>query len=268
MEMFDHTLSTGWATILDLAPIVIVLLFFQFLVLRRPIANARRIGLGMVYVLLGMTLFLVGLEKALFPIGQTMADQLTRAAALGGQPATPAAAEAASVEWRDYVWVYIFAAAIGFTATIAEPALIAVSIEANKASGGTIPILGLRLAVAAGVAFGVALGTFRIVTGTSLPLYIMAGYVIVILQTLTSPRAIIPLAYDSGGVTTSTVTVPVVAALGLGLAASIPGRSPLVDGFGLIAFASVCPIMSVLAYVWLGNRLRRKQSVSGTAKSS
>lgn len=264
MEIFGETLSIGWATVLDLAPIVVILLVFQFLVLRRPLANARRIGLGLIYVLLGMTLFLVGLDKALFPIGQTMADQLTGAAASGDAPRT---AGAAFVDWRDYLWVYIFAAAIGFTTTIAEPALIAVALEANKASGGTIPTLGLRLAVAAGVAAGVALGTFRIVTGTPLPLYIMAGYVIVMLQTLTSPRAIIPLAYDSGGVTTSTVTVPVVAALGLGLAASIPGRSPLIDGFGLIAFASVCPIMSVLAYVWLANRLRRKKSVDGATKS-
>jgi hypothetical protein len=260
MEMLTLILSTGWATILDLAPIVAILLVFQVAILRRPLPNPRRIGLGIVYVFVGMTLFLVGLDEALFPIGRAMADQLAGAIVdVGGASGLS--------DWRSYVWVYLFAAAIGFTTTIAEPALIAVALKAQETSGGTIPALGLRLAVAIGVAFGVALGAFRIVTGTSLPLYIVVGYVIVLLQTLTSPRAIVPLAFDTGGVTTSTVTVPVVTALGLGLAANIPGRSPLIDGFGLIAFASVCPIMSVLAYVWLASRLRRRRSGSGAAKS-
>ncbi len=263
MELLTLTLSTGWATILDLAPIVVVMLVFQLGVLRRPLANPRRIALGVLYVFVGMTLFLVGLEEALFPIGRTMAVQLAELATSAGASDS---GSAAAIDWRDYHWVYIFAAAIGFTTTIAEPALIAVALKAQETSGGTIPALGLRLAVAVGVAFGVALGVFRIVTGTPLALYISVGYIIVMGQTLTSPRAIIPLAFDTGGVTTSTVTVPVVAALGLGLAAGIPGRSPLIDGFGLIAFASVCPIMSVLAYVWLATRLRRK-SVSGAAKS-
>ncbi len=265
MEILTLTLTTGWATILDLAPIVVVMLVFQLGVLRQPLANPRRIGLGVLYVFVGMTLFLVGLEEALFPIGRTMAVQLAELAASAGTGDQDIAA--VTIDWRDYHWVYLFAAAIGFTTTIAEPALIAVALKAQETSGGTIPAFGLRLAVAAGVAFGVALGAFRIVTGTPLALYISVGYIIVMGQTLTSPRAMIPLAFDTGGVTTSTVTVPVVAALGLGLAATIPGRSPLIDGFGLIAFASVCPIMSVLAYVWLATRLRRKKSVSGAAKS-
>lgn len=263
MDILTLTLATAWATALDLAPIVVVMLFFQLAVLRRPLPNPRRIAIGVGYVFIGMTLFLVGLEEALFPIGRTMATQLAAAAAQGGA----GSGAGSGIDWRDYFVVYFFAAAIGFTTTIAEPALIAVALKAHEDSGGTIPAFGLRLAVAAGVAFGVALGAFRIVTGTPLPLYIAIGYIIVMAQTWTSPRAIIPLAYDTGGVTTSTVTVPVVAALGLGLAASIPGRSPLIDGFGLIAFASVCPIMSVLAYVWLATRLRRKKGVSGAAKS-
>jgi hypothetical protein len=164
--------------------------------------------------------------------------------------------------WTDYFWVYVFAASIGFATTIAEPALIAVAIKANQVSGGTITVNGLRFAVAIGVAFGVALGAFRIVTGTPLHWYIISGYVIVIFQTAFAPRSIIPLAYDSGGVTTSTVTVPLVAALGLGLAETIPGRSSLLDGFGLIAFASLFPMISVMAYAqlseWLSGRERRK----------
>lgn len=259
MELAGYVLATAWASALDLAPVVAVLLVFQLAVLRRPLPKPRRIGLGMVYVFVGMTLFLVGLHEALFPIGRTMALQLAEASAKAG------GVEAAA-HWRDYLWVYVFAAAIASASALAEPALIAVALKAQEASGGAIPALGLRLAVAIGVGFGVALGTFRIVTGLPLPYFIIGGYAIVMAQTCASPRAIVPLAYDTGGVSTSTVTVPVVAALGLGLAATVPGRSPVVDGFGLIAFACVCPIMSVLAYVWLAHRLRRKP-LSGGAKS-
>jgi hypothetical protein len=171
--------------------------------------------------------------------------------------------------WSDYMWVYIFAAAIGFATTVAEPALIAVAIKANQVSGGTITVNGLRFAVAVGVAFGVALGTFRIVTGTPLHWYIITGYVIVIFQTLVAPRAIIPLAYDSGGVTTSTVTVPLVAALGLGLAETIPGRSALLDGFGLIAFASLFPIISVMAYAQISEfRTKRVRDLNSNHEDS
>jgi len=145
---------------------------------------------------------------------------------------------------------------------VAEPALLAVAIKANQVSAGTITVRGLRVAVALGVAVGVALGTFRIVTGTPLHWYIITGYVVVIIQTALAPRLIIPLAYDSGGVTTSTVTVPLVAALGLGLAETIPGRSPILDGFGLIAFASLFPIMAVMAYAqlveWRARRIARQ----------
>ena len=173
-----------------------------------------------------------------------MAEQLTAPAFIFGIDG----ASVTAFSWTDYTWVYVFAAAIGFATTIAEPALIAVAIKANQVSAGTITVNGLRIAVAIGVAFGVALGTFRIVTGTALHWYIIAGYLIVIAQTAFAPKAIIPLAYDSGGVTTSTVTVPLVAALGLGLAETIPGRSALLDGFGLIAFASLVPMITVMAY--------------------
>ena len=151
-------------------------------------------------------------------------------------------------DWQDYYWVYLFAFAIGMSTTIAEPSLIAVAIKAKEVSGGAIGVWGLRIAVALGVAIGIALGTYRIVTGTPMQYYIMAAYVIVIVQTFFAPKLIVPLAYDSGGVTTSTVTVPLVAALGLGLAETVPGRSPLIDGFGLIAFASLFPMISVMAY--------------------
>ena len=230
------------STVLDVAPIAGILVVFQVAVLRRRLPNPGRMAIGFVMVLFGLALFLVGLEKALFPIGQTMAQQLTAPGTIGQQDL------AGGVDWRDYGLVYAFAAAIGFATTIAEPSLIAVALKAEEVSGGAVRALGLRIAVAVGVAVGVSLGCFRIVTGTPLPWYIIAAYIIVIVQTFRSSRTIVPLAYDSGGVTTSTVTVPVVAALGLGLAASIPGRSPLIDGFGLIAFASVFPIMSVLGY--------------------
>ena len=236
---------------LDIAPIVIVLFAFQRFVVGRRIPNPRAVVMGLVYVTVGLGLFLIGLEKALFPIGRSMARQFADPAFLG-------AAQGAVLGWEQYFWVYVFAAAIGFATTIAEPSLLAVSIKANEVSGGAIRVTGLRVAVAIGVAVGVTIGVFRIVTGTPLHYYIIAGYALVLLQTTMAPRGIVALAYDSGGVTTSTVTVPIVTALGLGLASTVPGRSPTLDGFGLIAFASLSPIMAVLAYAqashWLALR--------------
>ncbi len=233
----------------DVAPIMVVLFAFQWLVVRRPVPNPRAVVVGLVYVTVGLGLFLLGLEKALFPLGRSMASQLadpafTGAAAAGGEAA-----------WTRYAWVYLFAAAIGFSTTIAEPSLLAVSLKANEVSGGAIGVQGLRVAVAVGVSVGVAIGTVRIVTGTPLHYYIAAGYALVLLLTLVAPRMIVALAYDSGGVTTSTVTVPIVTALGLGLATSVPGRSAALDGFGLIAFANLFAIVAVLVYAWL-SRLR------------
>jgi hypothetical protein len=252
---FGYTLLT---MLRDVLPIAAILFGFQLLVLRRPIKNPVRVSMGMVFVLLGLTLFLEGLEMALFPIGRLMAAQLTAPAFIN----PTGSGVMATVHWLDYGWVYVFAAAIGFATTVAEPALMAVAMKANQVSGGTITVRGLRFAVAIGVAVGVALGAFRIVTGTPLHWYIMSGYVLVIIQTTFAPKSIIPLAYDSGGVTTSTVTVPLVAALGLGLAETIPGRSPILDGFGLIAFASLFPIMAVMGYAqlveWKARRLKRR----------
>jgi len=259
---FLHTLPPALlSTVFDVAPIVAVLTLFQVFVLRRRLPNLRRTVAGLVCVLLGLALFLVGLENALFPIGETMAFQLTAHAAAGAQGA------AGVVDWRDYLLVYAFGATIGFATTVAEPSLIAVAIKAEEVSGGNVRAWPLRIAVAVGVAIGVALGCFRIVTGTPLPWYIIAAYAIVIVQTFRSSRTIIPLAYDSGGVTTSTVTVPVVAALGLGLAASIPGRNPLIDGFGLIAFASVFPIMTVLGYAIVASWWGQRRTIGGREES-
>jgi len=235
---------------------MVILIGFQLFVLRRPIINPARTLTGMVFVFIGLALFLEGLDLALFPLGRLMAEQLTDPAFIYGAEGI----SAAGAQWSDYAWVFAFAAAIGFATTIAEPSLIAVAIKANQVSGGTVTVNGLRIAVALGVAVGVALGAFRIVTGTPLHLYIIAGYVVVIIQTFFAPKAIIPLAYDSGGVTTSTVTVPLVAALGLGLAETIPGRSPLLDGFGLIAFASLFPIIAVMAYAQIGARMAARTS--------
>ena len=198
-------------------------------------------AVGSVYVIIGLTLFLVGLEQALFPLGRVMAQQLTDPSFLGG-------GGDAALHWTDYYWVYIFAAAIGFATTIAEPSLIAVGRKAKEVSGGAIGDWGLRIAVAVGVAASIAIGAFRIVTGTPLFLYMIVGYALVVIQTMLSPRMIVPLAYDSGGVTTSTVTVPLVTALGLGLASTVPGRSALLDGFGLIALASLFPMITVMGY--------------------
>jgi len=242
----------------DVLPIAAVLFGFQLLVLRRPIKNPARVSMGMIFVLLGLTLFLEGLEMALFPIGRLMAEQLTAPAFING----PETGGLGTVQWLDYAWVYAFAAAIGFATAVAEPALMAVAMKANQVSGGTITVRGLRYTVAIGVALGVALGAFRIVTGTPLHWYIICGYVVVMIQTTFAPKTIIPLAYDSGGVTTSTVTVPLVAALGLGLAETIPGRSPILDGFGLIAFACLVPIMAVLGYAQLVEWKARRQNAA------
>lgn len=259
LQSFGATLLT---TIWDVVPIAVIVLGFQVFVIRRSIPNLRQVLIGFIYVLLGLACFLEGLERALFPLGRLMAQQLTDPSFIH------VGADLHNVvHWQDYYWVYLFAAAIGFATTIAEPALIAVAVKASEVSGGAITVRGLRVAVALGVAAGLALGTWRIVTGTPLHYYIMAGYALVIVQTLYAPRSIIALAYDSGGVTTSTVTVPLVAALGLGLASTVPGRSALLDGFGLIAFASVFPIMTVLGYAqishWYSHRLEHRRPAAG-----
>lgn len=228
-------------TIRDILPIVLLIIFFQLVVLKQPLANLNKMIIGGLYVVLGLSLFIMGLEKAFFPVGQIMASQLSEPDFLGVTNVDLA-------NWTSYYWIYIFAALIGFSTTIAEPSLIAVAMKAKEVSAGTIKPWGLRITVAIGVAFSLALGTFRIVTGTPLFIYIMIGYLVVMVQTIFAPRMLIALAYDSGGVTTSTVTVPLVAALGLGLSSTVPGRNPAVDGFGLIAFASLFPIIAVLGY--------------------
>jgi len=258
MSQFASTLvqfsDTLMMTVRDVAPIVVIIFGFQLVVLRRPVANWRRVVLGFVYVIVGLSLFLMGLELALFPLGESMAEQLTAPDFLYGEGAVIPLV----IDWVDYHWVYIFAAAIGFSTTVAEPSLIAVAIKASQVSGGTIQVNGLRIAVALGVAMGIALGSYRIVVGDPLHYYIMAGYIIVVIQTYFAPKSIVPLAYDSGGVTTSTVTVPIVTALGLGLASTVPGRNPMLDGFGLIAFASLFPMITVMGYAQLSVWLERR----------
>jgi hypothetical protein len=237
-------------------PIILLIIFFQVFVIREKVRHPERLIAGFGFVLLGLALFLLGLEMALFPIGKMMAAQLTDPQFIAGSSGLVEA-----LTWEDYYWVYLFAFMIGFSTTIAEPSLLAVAIKAEEISGGTISIWGLRIAVAIGVAVGISLGAYRIVTGIPLEYFIISGYIVVVIQTWFAPRLIVPLAYDSGGVTTSTVTVPLVAALGLGLADTIPGRSVLIDGFGLIAFASLFPIISVMAYAQLSEfRYRRKSS--------
>lgn len=257
MELLTSLLSIFFSTIKDVLPIAAIIFGFQLFVIRKPIANLRRVLIGFVYVIVGLAFFLLGLEKALFPVGKLMAEQLTNPEFISR------GVEAATLHWSDYYWVYIFAFAIGASTTIAEPSLMAVAIKANEVSGGSIGVWGLRIAVALGVAVGISLGTYRIVTGLPIHYFIISGYIVVVIQTFYAPKMIVPLAYDSGGVTTSTVTVPLVAALGLGLAETVPGRSALIDGFGLIAFASLFPIISVMAYAqiseWVSKRDANKR---------
>ena len=252
-------LETLFATVRDVIPIAAILFGFQYLVLRKALPHLRSILIGFAYVLLGLSLFLLGLEKALFPLGRVMAEQLTNPEFIsqGKQLAN-------GLHWTDYYWVYLFAFAIGLSTTIAEPSLIAVAIKANQVSGGAIGVWGLRIAVAIGVAVGITVGTYRIIVGSPIHYFIISGYVLVVIQTFFAPKMIVPLAYDSGGVTTSTVTVPLVAALGLGLAETVPGRSPLIDGFGLIAFASLFPMITVMAYAQIAELRAKRRGVKLT----
>ncbi len=244
MDLLIATIKFVVDSALDVIPIVAFLFAFQILVLGERLANWKQILVGFLFVVIGLGLFLEGLEESLFPLGRLMAQQLTDPAFL----LEAVGKSASALDWHDYYWVYLFAFAIGCSTPLAEPALIAVSMKANAVSGGAIGVWGLRIAVAIGVGIGVSLGCFRIITGMQLHYFIAACYLLVIVQTALAPKIIVPLAYDSGGVTTSTVTVPLVAALGLGLAEGVPGRSALVDGFGLVAFAALFPIISVLAY--------------------
>ncbi len=223
----------------DLLPIVLVIAFFQIVVLQETPENLLQTFIGLFFVVLGLTFFIFGLEQGLFPIGESMAH---------------AFATKGSV-----FWLLTFAFALGFGTTIAEPALIAVADEASAvvAEAGLIEISepamgsyadGLRVTVALSVGFAIALGVLRILLNWSIQYIIMIGYVLVIVMTSFAPDEIIGIAYDSGGVTTSTITVPLVTALGIGLASAISGRNPMLDGFGLIAFASLFPIIFVLGY--------------------
>ena len=223
----------------DLAPIVLVIAFFQIVVLQQPVPDFFGIVTGLLCVVAGLTFFIYGLEMGLFPIGESMANAFARKGSV--------------------FWLLVFAFSLGFGTTVAEPALIAVAAEAATvaATGGMIETSeeakasyasGLRYTVAFSVGLAIVLGVFRILKGWSIQYMIIAGYILVVIMTMFAPREIIGIAYDSGGVTTSTITVPLVTALGVGLASSIEGRNPMIDGFGLIAFASLTPMIFVMAY--------------------
>ena len=223
----------------DLAPIVAVIAFFQLIVLREPIPNLFDLAVGTVMVVIGLTLFVQGLKLGLFPIGETMAWDFARKGSL--------------------FWLLAFAFCLGFGTTVAEPALIAVAEEAAEvaANGGMIAASetarasyaeGLRYTVAFAVGLAIVIGVLRILRGWPIQYLIIGGYLGVVIMTGFAPREIIGIAYDSGGVTTSTITVPLVTALGVGLASSIEGRNPMIDGFGLIAFASLTPMIFVMGY--------------------
>jgi hypothetical protein len=224
---------------LDLAPILFVVLIFQLVVIRQPIPNVVEMIFGMIFVVLGLTFFMLGLEQSLFPIGESMANAFARKGSL--------------------IWLIVFSFCLGFGTTVAEPALIAITDEAAKIARSAQLIadsdsakeryaLGLRLTVATSVGFAIAVGAVRIIKGWPLQYLIIVGYIVVIIITPFAPKEIIGIAYDSGGVTTSTITVPLVTALGIGLANSIKGRNPMTDGFGLIAFASLTPMIFVMVF--------------------
>lgn len=233
---FMHSLM---GSVRDLLPIVLVIGFFQIFVLQQPLENIASLISGFVFVILGLTFFIYGLEMGLFPIGESMANAFARKGSV--------------------FWLLTFSFALGFGTTVAEPALIAVADEAARvaASAGHIENLqesmdtysiGLRFTVALSVGVAIVIGVLRILMNWPIHIMIMIGYMIVIVMTGFAPDEIIGIAYDSGGVTTSTITVPLVTALGIGLASSISGRNPMLDGFGLIAFASLLPIIFVLGY--------------------
>ncbi len=239
MEQLRSFLGTLTSSIRDLLPIVLVVAFFQLVVIQQPFPDLARVLTGCLLVVLGLTFFIRGLEQGLFPIGESMAYAFARKASLP--------------------WLLLFAFALGFGTTIAEPALTAVAAEAARiaAAGGHIAnnadsmanyALGLRITVALSVGFAILTGVYRIVRGWPIQYLIISGYIGVVIMTVFAPPEIIGIAYDSGGVTTSTVTVPLVTALGVGLAESIKGRNPMIDGFGLIAFASLTPMIFVMAY--------------------
>lgn len=264
MDLIYHSANVLLNTLKNVLPIIGVIIFFQLVVIRKRIDNPGRLAYGFFLVVIGLAIFMIGLEEGLFPLGEAMSRQLTNPdfLAKGNILLLEKIEKTGAVYPSLYFWTYIFGFSIGFSTTIAEPALIAVALKAEEVSTGAISSWGLRLAVALGAAIGISLGCHRIIIGTPLHWYIIAGYIIVISQTYFAPKMIIPLAYDSGGVTTSTVTVPLVAALGIGLASNVPGRSVIIDAFGLIAFASLFPIITVLGYAtiaeWIANRNRRK----------
>jgi len=223
----------------DLAPIIAVIAIFQILVLRQPLPELFSILSGLVLIIVGLAFFVIGLDIGLFPLGETLAEEFARKGSLP--------------------WLLLFAFTLGFGTTVAEPALIAVTREGAKAAAeaGLIDTsaevirryaLHVRLTVALSVGIAIVLGVLRILKGWPLPILIVGGYILVMLMTLVAPKEIVGLAYDLGGVTTSTVTVPLVTALGVGLARSIRGRDPLTDGFGLIALASLTPMIFVMAF--------------------
>ena len=226
-------------SIRDLIPIVAVILFFQLVVLKQPLPEIGQLIIGVIFVIMGLTFFIHGLEQGLFPIGESMAHAFARKGSI--------------------FWLIVFSFSLGFGTTVAEPALIAVSAEAAKiaATGGVIEATdeaqqgyanGLRLTVALSVGLAIVVGVIRIIKGWPIHWIIIGGYIMVVIMTAFAPKEIIGIAYDSGGVTTSTITVPLVTALGVGLASSIEGRNPMIDGFGLIAFASLTPMIFVMAY--------------------
>ncbi len=239
LRSINKALRPVFSSMRDLLPIIAVILFFQFFVLQQELPNVLDLAVGIAFVVLGLAFFLIGLEMGLFPIGESLAQAFARKGSV--------------------TWLLLFAFALGFGTTVAEPALIAVANEAAQVAANASVIdssvesqrsyaNGLRYTVALAVGFAIVIGVLRILRGWPIHVMIIIGYLLVVVMTMFAPKEIIGIAYDSGGVTTSTITVPLVTALGVGLASAIKERNPMLDGFGLIAFASLSPIIFVMAY--------------------
>jgi hypothetical protein len=261
MNVLEAIARSVLSTAQDVLPIAAVVLVFQLLVLRRPIPQTRRVAIGFAMLVAGLGIFLVGLELALFPLGRAMARQLADPQFVQGQAAAAAPAPPA---WHQHYWTYLFALCIGTSAVLAEPGLVAVAERVGQLSGGTIRPWGLRIAIALGSGAGIALGAVRLVAGVSILAVVVPLVVLIAVLSWLAPRSIVPLAYDSGVIATSTITVPLVSALGVGLAAQLPGRDPLADGFGMVALAAICPIVAVMGYAlaasWRADWARRRRS--------
>lgn len=253
MNSFLDTLRTETlATMVDLGPLLLVICIFQFAIVRKPVANLRRVLVGLGYTAFGLTLFRMGLEQSLIPIGHDIASKLVETGFASGGGGL-----------GGYLPLLVFAALIGFTVTLIEPTLIAVGGKVQELSGGTLRAPVLRLVIAFGVAIGLIMGTLRVVDGLPLSWFLAGLTTALVVLVLVAPKEIIPLALDSGGMATSVVTVPMIAAFGMAVAEAMPNEATAADGFGLIVLALLSPAVLLLAFAWVQTRFISEERRGG-----